>query len=598
MKNLEPTVFKSHGLTLPLSYVTTAAAILGVRGSGKSSTAVAIAEEMYDVGLPFVVADPKGDWFGLRLDASGKKPSGIDIPIFGGPHGDVPLDKGSGKHIAALVVDLNLSCILDLSNFDSEAQMKRWLLDFAQTLYKLNKTPRHLFLDEADVYVPQSPKGGDRDERAVEPQLLRAFENIVRRGRSKGLGMTMITQRSAAINKNVITQAETLIAMRVASPNDRKVIEDWLKFHAERVGILETLSSLKSGEGWVISPDFLKTTERVQFRLRRTYDSGKTPEVGEKIVPPGKLSDINLGELREHVAAAIAKADAEDPAKLRGRIATLERELAAKPKPLIDEESINRAKAIGYNEGRDFLMPKIQHFETILLMVKARLSDALMLIPDGSGPAKLDPLITNYHLESPSQRVANPDSTAIVFNGNPVHEVIANLSPTPDTNGKITEPMKKVLNALAWWETVGIESPDRLQLAAISEYSPTSGNYSNIISKLKQSGYVDYGSTGTVTLTKEGRANALYPTKAGTLNELHDAIREKLREPQKEIFNAVVDSYPNDIERVTIAIKTGYSVTSGNFNNLIFQLKTLGWIDYPNKGSVIASPSLYPAGLR
>lgn len=51
------------GLTLPLDVVTATIAILATRGAGKSSTAVGLAEKMYDARLPFVAIDPKGDWW-------------------------------------------------------------------------------------------------------------------------------------------------------------------------------------------------------------------------------------------------------------------------------------------------------------------------------------------------------------------------------------------------------------------------------------------------------------------------------------------------------------------------------------------------------
>jgi hypothetical protein len=115
---------------------------------------------------------------------------GLPIPIFGGKHGDVPLERGAGELLADLVVEKRLTCVLDLSRFESEADKKAFLLAFAQRLYLKNENPLHLFLEEADDYIPQKPM---RDEA----QLLRAWENIVRRGRARGLGMTLITQRSA-----------------------------------------------------------------------------------------------------------------------------------------------------------------------------------------------------------------------------------------------------------------------------------------------------------------------------------------------------------------------------------------------------------------
>src|SRR5207253_4107504 len=60
---------------------------------------------------------------------------------------------------------------------------------------------------------PQRPFKG-------EERLLGSFEDIVRRGRARGLGVTLITQRAAVISKNVLTQTEVLVCLRVMAPQD------------------------------------------------------------------------------------------------------------------------------------------------------------------------------------------------------------------------------------------------------------------------------------------------------------------------------------------------------------------------------------------
>lgn len=48
--------------TLPLETVTETLAILGKRGSGKSTTASVMAEEMIAAGMPVLIVDPVGTW--------------------------------------------------------------------------------------------------------------------------------------------------------------------------------------------------------------------------------------------------------------------------------------------------------------------------------------------------------------------------------------------------------------------------------------------------------------------------------------------------------------------------------------------------------
>src|SRR5439155_5194214 len=102
--------------------------------------------------------------------------------------------------------------------------------------------------------------------------------NIVRRGRARGLGITLITQRSAVLNKNVLTQVENLFVLRTTGPQDRAAIEAWIKYHAQLQEVLESLPGLETGEAWFWSPHWLKVMRRVQIRRRTTYDSGATPK--------------------------------------------------------------------------------------------------------------------------------------------------------------------------------------------------------------------------------------------------------------------------------------------------------------------------------
>src|SRR5690606_38367713 len=110
----------------------------------------------------------------------------------GGEHGDLPLEEASGALLADVVMESGASVILDLSDL-SEAAMRRFLADFCSRLYQAKATdrrPLHLILDEADEFAPQRlPRGGER--------LFGAIDRIVRRGRARGLGCTLISQRPA-----------------------------------------------------------------------------------------------------------------------------------------------------------------------------------------------------------------------------------------------------------------------------------------------------------------------------------------------------------------------------------------------------------------
>ena len=79
-------------------------------------------------------------------------------------------------------------------------------------LVRMRKPPGSVGkIDEADLLAPQRVMaGGER--------LLGAMSDLVRRGRVRGLGVTLVTQRPATLNKDILTQAEVLIALRMTAP--------------------------------------------------------------------------------------------------------------------------------------------------------------------------------------------------------------------------------------------------------------------------------------------------------------------------------------------------------------------------------------------
>lgn len=309
---------------LPLETVAQPLGILAQRGAGKSNAAVVMAEEMFEAGLPWIAIDPKGDWHGIRSSRDGKKP-GLPVPVFGGLHADVPLHPDGGALLADLIVDVRLTCIVDVSDF-SKGEQTRFLIDLGERLFRKQRhspEPMHVFMEEAHEYLPQRVM---RDQA----RLVGAWAKIVKQGRSFGLGVTVVSQRSASLNKDVLTQVGTLIVLRTTSPQDRKAIKDWVDEYDVDKEMLSSLPGLEDGEAWIWSPQFLKVFKRVKFRQRTTFDSGATPKLGQ-VRTPTTLADIDLDAIQEKWAESIERAKEDDPKELKKRLRDLEQELKQRP---------------------------------------------------------------------------------------------------------------------------------------------------------------------------------------------------------------------------------------------------------------------------
>lgn len=316
------------GFGLPLEAVTETFAILAKRGAGKTTCAVVLTEELLGAGQQVIVIDPVGVWFGLRSGFDGAG-AGLPVVIVGGDHADLPLEETAGRGLARLLVGQRQSAVLDLSRL-SKAAARRLMADFLGELYRCNCAPLHLVVDEADLLAPQRlPRDMTR--------LLGAMDDVVRRGRAHGIGVTLISQRPAVLNKDVLGKAEVLIALRMTNPRDVAAIDEWVRLHADdrqARTLKDSLPSLPVGTAWVWSPGWLECLERVRIRRRRTFESSATPTPGALARAP-RLLEVDVDGLRRRLAEQLPPpTDAAGTGRpgavaLQARVDALSAELAA-----------------------------------------------------------------------------------------------------------------------------------------------------------------------------------------------------------------------------------------------------------------------------
>lgn len=270
---------------LPLDSAGQTFAILGIRGAGKSTTAAVMAEEMCKASLPWIALDPVGTWWGMRATADGK-PSHFPVVVLGGLKGDLPIEKDSGRKIAEALISERVFAVVDLSQ-ESKATWRKFVTEFSLALMEMNPdTPRHIFIEEAPEFCPQ------RTKVAITAQCKEAVERLIRLGRNRGYGATLISQRPATVDKDVLSQCENLFVLRTVGAHDRKALKEWLG--EKQVGdesFLGKLDSLADGEGFFWSPAWQRVFYRIKVRQRMTYHPGATRKVGV-IAKAVAMSDV------------------------------------------------------------------------------------------------------------------------------------------------------------------------------------------------------------------------------------------------------------------------------------------------------------------
>lgn len=565
---------------LPLDAITETFAILARRGAGKSYTASVIAEEVVKAGHPAVIIDPLGVWWGLRSSASGKRP-GLPVVIFGGDHADLPLDEKQGAVIAEAIVEGRFPAIIDLSLL-SKSAARRFNADFLEALYQRNREALMLVVDEADLLAPQRTMPDTA-------RVLGAMEDVVRRGRSRGLGCIMITQRPAVLNKDVLSQASVLVALRMGGTHDVAAIDEWIRLHADESEARELKASLPSlpvGTAWIWSPGWLGVLRKVQIRRRETFDSSATPKVGEARIVPTKLADIDLPALGARLEEAREEAERNDPAALRRRLAAAERRVAELEQRPATPAVVERVE-VPVEIIRE--VPVVDADDLLLLAaLHGRLDEAIQALMSAQPElARLTSLVEKAQAGPNPPVTPQPSPVTAHHRGRlrdaarQVREAKAELAagtaatlPRPaGTNAgsdsvALPKAQRAILSALAVHGT-----RTTTQVALLTGYSHKSGGFRNALSSLRTAGFIE--GRGDITATTEGldALGDFEPLPTGmALVEWWKA--NHLGKAERAILDVLVAEYPKAVETAEIADRTGYSASSGGFRNALSRLRS------------------------
>lgn len=333
---------------LPESVLGQHVAILGKTGSGKTSTAKLLVEQVIDAGARVCILDPvKSDWWGLISSADGKAP-GLPFKILGGPKGHVPVTSYSGTGVASLIAAGKLPhTIIDMADFEPGG-LQRFFVDFAPALLRQMHGVLYLVIEEAHEFAPKERAGFERENMA-----LHFAKKLATAGRSKGIRLVVATQRVQSLHNAVLGSCETVIAHRLTTPADQKPVADWLAAHVGKAtakNAPEELSSLPTGTGWLCAGE-ARLSERIAFPKFRTFDNAATPT--DDAAMEAFHAPTDIAALKAIIGEALKEAEDNDPKALRARIAALEKKGSTPSVAVPDSAEIEAAERRGYERGRE-----------------------------------------------------------------------------------------------------------------------------------------------------------------------------------------------------------------------------------------------------
>lgn len=538
------------------SLLETRALIQANSGAGKSWTLRRILEQTA-TGVQQLVIDPEGEFASLREK--------FDYIVCAPHDADAVATPQTAAALARALWESGASAVLDIYELKAHERIL-FVRRFLEALINAPKKiwhPTLVVIDEIQMFAPQ----------VGSAESLAAVIDLASRGRKRGLALVGATQRLSKLHKDVAAETLNKIIMRTGLDVDVQRAADELGM--ARAGATQTLRELEPGEAFVFGPALSRAVERTRIGPVSTSH----PKTGARgMIAPPPPSKAVLAKL----------------AKLEGLQREAEAEVRTVENLTAELTNLRRKLTMAENAARGTVTAGASPAE-----VQRRIDEAVAKVTKpAADPGAVKALQQIAKLAAPYTGV-----TIDAIGLGPRVERVAPAprqreaapAPGPVAAG-VSAPQQRILDVLAQLETLGVPAPPRGTVAVFADASPSSSAYANNLGRLRTLGLIDYPAGGMVALTDTGKEKANRPATVTTLEDLHAAWLRQVSAPQGAILRALIAAFPAGLDRDELAANVGASTSSSAYANNLGHLRTLGAIDYPQKGMVQATSILFPKG--
>lgn len=557
-------------------------------GAGKSWMLRRLLEQTHGQ-VQQLVLDPEGEFATLREK--------YDY-VIAGKGGDCAADPRSAKLLARRLLELGVSAVCDLYELKAHDRI-RFVRVFLEALVDAPRTLRHpvlVVIDEAHLFAPE--KGQAESAPAVI--------DLCTRGRKRGLCAVLATQRLSKLHKDAAAELRNVVIGATGLDIDQVRAGDVLGFgKAERLA----LRNLRPGEFWAYGPAISQGVIAVEVGPVSTTH----PKVGARMeAPPPPTAKVR--ELLAKVAdlPAEAEQEARDNETLRRELAEARRKLTLREKEM--HEAVTRGIVCNHETEIVGLRAQIAQLQdesargaSVTAELRRQLAENYADLERyvkfaNDVAAALAPLNASDGARASVAPRPKPAGNITVVSPRPVKQSRARQAePRTSPNGhhpdiELDGPERRIINAIAWLESIGVENPEQPAVAFLAGYTYGGGAFNNPRGRLRGKGLVEYVGGERIRLTDAGRA-AADPGDAPLTNDaLHEAVLARLEGPHRRLLAPLLASYPEPMSNEALAEAAGYTPNAGAYNNPRGRLKSLGLIEYPQPGYVVARPLLFPEG--
>jgi len=179
--------------------------------------------------------------------------------------------------------------IIDMTGIQPDLQgmiVAKLLAEIFEARKRKLISPGMVVVEEAHNYIPERGSGN-----AASTGIIRT---IAAEGRKFGLGLMVISQRPARVDKNIISQCNTQIIMRVTNPNDLKALSKGLEGMTS--DLEEEIKRLPAGTAMLVSNE-IERPITVSIRPRKSRHGGTSTTI---VAKDGPSSAKDKGSKSEH----------------------------------------------------------------------------------------------------------------------------------------------------------------------------------------------------------------------------------------------------------------------------------------------------------
>lgn len=509
-------------------------------GGGKSWAIRKLLEETHG-HVQHIVLDIEGEFSTLREK--------YDY-VLAGKDADIPAHPKTADLLARKILELNASIIIDLYDLKQHDRI-RFVKNFLDAMTNAPKKlwhPALVVIDEAHIFVPERGKADS----------MPAVIDLATRGRKRGYCAILATQRLSKLHKDAAAECINKMIGRTGLDIDMRRAGDELGMVGKR-DIL-SLRDLDPGEFFVFGPAFTKRVTKIRFGQVKTTHPRAGQRIGEYKPVASKTIQPILSKLIDLPQEAEKELHSKED--MQRHIRHLERELIRKPKPEVDQSTIDKLVQAAVKKASKSLEIECQkilanadcNVKEIFKSSFMALSDAF----DNPSPGKaIATLATPRSRTSPV--LDNPAALEVKTEGRSFNRCA-----------------RAILQFLSMRENTAF---NKVQIGAMTGYSHGSGGFNNALSMLSQAGLIIRQGTA-IQINAQAISDVMEVLgddyQAPGQHSMEDWL-SKLGKCARSIYSYLLET-PGTFTKQELGEATGYSSVSGGFNNALSSLNTLGLI--------------------